>query len=217
MSVSLGGVTAGSCQHPRFARAYARLSIEADRRGVADHRRRLVAGLRGRVVEVGAGNGRMFVHYPPEVTEVVAVEPEDALRALAEQAAGSAPVPVRVVADDADHLPVADGSVDAVVASLVLCSVPDLRTALAEVVRVLRPGGELRYYEHVRSTGIIGVLEDVVSPLWPLLAGGCHPNRRTSAAIGAAGLRVESEDRFGFRPLRGNPPADHVLGTARRP
>jgi ubiquinone/menaquinone biosynthesis C-methylase UbiE len=209
-------VAGGSLQHPRFARSYARVSVEADRRGAGEHRRRLVAGLRGRVVEVGPGNGRMFAHYPPEVTEVVAVEPEDTLRALAEEAAGSAPVPVRVVAGDADHLPVADRSVDAVVASLVLCSVPDLGTALAEVVRVLRPGGELRYYEHVRSTGIIGVLEDVVSPLWPLLAGGCHPNRRTSAAIGAAGLKTESEDRFGFRPLRGSPPAVHVLGTARR-
>jgi ubiquinone/menaquinone biosynthesis C-methylase UbiE len=210
-------VTDGPLQHPRFARAYARLSTEADRRGVADHRRRLVAGLRGRVVEVGAGNGRMFAHYPPEVIEVVAVEPEDTLRALAEQAGGSAPVPVRVVAGNADHLPVADGSADAVVASLVLCSVPDQGSALAEVVRVLRPGGELRYYEHVRSTGIAGVLEDVVSPVWRLLAGGCRPNRRTSTAIRAAGLRVESEDRFGFRPLRGSPPSVHVLGLARRP
>jgi len=176
----------------------------------------LVAGLRGVVIEVGAGNGRTFAHYPPGVAEVVAVEPEDGLRALAEEAALSAPVPVRVVAADADHLPVADGSADAVVASLVLCSVPDQASALAEVVRVLRPGGELRYYEHVRSAGVAGVLQDVVSPLWPLVAGGCHPNRRTSEAIGAAGLAVESEDRFGFRPLRGAPPSLHVLGTARR-
>jgi ubiquinone/menaquinone biosynthesis C-methylase UbiE len=191
------------------------MSVEADERGVADHRRRLVAGLRGRVVEIGAGNGRMFAHYPSEVTEVVAVEPEDTLRALAEEAAGSAPVPVRVVAGDADHLPVPDASADAVVASLVLCSVPDQESALAEIVRVLRTGGELRYYEHVRSAGIVGVLEDVVSPLWPLFAGGCHLNRRTSEAIGATGLRVESEDRFGFRPLRGGPWSLHVLGTAR--
>jgi ubiquinone/menaquinone biosynthesis C-methylase UbiE len=191
------------------------MSVEADRRGVADHRRRLLVGLRGRVVEVGAGNGRMFAHYSLEVTEVVAVEPEDTLRALAEEAARSAPVPVHVVAGDADHLPVPDTSADAVVASLVLCSVPDQESALAEVVRVLRPGGELRYYEHVRSAGVVGVLEDVVSPLWPLLAGGCHPNRRTSEAIGAAGLTVESEERFRFRPLRGSPPALHVLGTAR--
>jgi ubiquinone/menaquinone biosynthesis C-methylase UbiE len=191
------------------------MSVEADRRGVADHRRRLLAGLRGRVVEVGAGNGRMFAHYPAEVTEVVAVEPEDTLRALAEDAARSAPVPVRVVAGDADHLPVPDASADAVVASLVLCSVPDQESALAEVVRVLRPGGELRYYEHVRSAGVVGVFEDLVTPLWPLLAGGCHPNRRTSEAIAAAGLTVESEERFGFRPLRTTPPALHVLGTAR--
>ncbi|HYJ75698.1 MAG TPA: class I SAM-dependent methyltransferase [Kineosporiaceae bacterium] len=206
----------GGLQHPRFARAYARVSVEADRRGAADHRRRLVTGLRGRVVEVGAGNGLMFAHYPGEVTEVLAVEPEDTLRALSEGAARSAPVPVRVVAGDADHLPVADGSADAVVASLVLCSVPDQASALAEIVRVLRPGGELRYYEHVRSPGVPGMLEDAVSPVWPLLAGGCHPNRRTSQAITASGLTVEREDRFRFRPSWAAPAALHVLGTARR-
>jgi ubiquinone/menaquinone biosynthesis C-methylase UbiE len=158
----------------------------------------------------------MFAHYPREVTEVLAVEPEDTLRALAEGAARSAPVPVRVVAGDADHLPVADGSADAVVASLVLCSVPDQASALAEIVRVLRPGGELRYYEHVRSAGVPGALEDAVSPVWPLLAGGCHPNRRTSQAIAASGLAVEREDRFRFRPSWAAPAALHVLGTARR-
>ena len=204
-------------QHPRFARAYARVSVEADARGVTEHRRRLVEGLCGRVVEVGAGNGRMFAHYPATVTEVVAVEPDDILRALAGEAAASAPVPVRVLAGDADHLPVGDGAADAVVASLVLCSVPDQASALAEMVRVLRPGGELRYYEHVRSGGVVGILEDVVTPVWWRMAGGCHPNRRTSEAISAAGLTVESEDRFGFRPLRGSPPSLHVLGRARRP
>jgi ubiquinone/menaquinone biosynthesis C-methylase UbiE len=203
-------------QHPRFARAYERVSEEADERGMAEHRRRLVGGLAGRVVEVGAGNGRMFAHYPRSVAEVVAVEPDDTLRALAERAAAHAPVPVRVVDGDADHLPLPDAAADAVVTSLVLCSVPDQASALAEVLRVLRRGGELRFYEHVRSGGVVGVLQDAVTPLWRLAAGGCHPNRRTSAAIGAAGLTVESEDRFGFRPLRGSPPAVHVLGTARR-
>jgi SAM-dependent methyltransferase len=204
-------------QHPRFARAYARVSGTADERGVAEHRRRLVEDLRGRIVEVGAGNGLMFARYPPAVSEVVAVEPDDTLRGLAAAAAGSAPVPVRVVAGDADHLPVADGWADAVVASLVLCSVPDQSSALAEILRVLRPGGELRYYEHVRSGGVPGLLEDLVSPVWPLFSGGCHPNRRTSEAIHRAGLVVEGEERLRFRPLAGSPPSDHILGRARRP
>lgn len=203
-------------QHPRFARAYARLSVEADERGAAEHRARLVAGLGGVVVEVGAGNGRTFAHYPPSVTRVVAVEPDDVLRALAEQAARRAPVPVQVVVADAEHLPVADGAADAVVASLVLCSVPSPAAALREAVRVLRPGGVLRYYEHVRSAGAAGVCQDVIAPLWALAAGGCHPNRRTPDHVRAAGLAVETEEAFRFRPLRGSPATLHVLGAARR-
>ena len=122
------------------------MSAEADERGITEEtRRRLVAGLAGRVVEVGAGNGRMFAHYPGSVAEVVAVEPDDTLRALAERAAAHAPVPVRVVDGDADHLPLPDAAADAVVTSLVLCSVPDQASALAEILRVLRRGGELRF------------------------------------------------------------------------
>ena len=118
---------------------------------IGDHRRRLLTGLTGRVLEVGAGNGLNFPHYPATVTEVLAVEPEPYLRRLALAAARSAPVPVRVVAGTAEALPVPDGAVDAVVASLVLCTVAELDQALAEVGRVLRPGGTLRFYEHVRA------------------------------------------------------------------
>ncbi|HVN11499.1 MAG TPA: methyltransferase domain-containing protein [Kineosporiaceae bacterium] len=205
-------------QHPRFASAYARTSLEADERGASEHRRRLLAGVRGVVVEVGAGNGRNFPLYPVTVTRVVAVEPDDTLRSMAERAARTASVSIEVLAGDADHLPVADAAADVVVTSLVLCSVPDQARALAEIARVLHPGGELRYYEHVRSARRwAGVLEDLVAPVWALAAAGCHPNRRTSEAIRAAGFVVEREERFTFRPLRGTPPSDHLVGVARRP
>jgi ubiquinone/menaquinone biosynthesis C-methylase UbiE len=98
------------------------------------------AGLTGRVVELGAGNALNFPHYPASVTEVVAVEPEDYLRALAEEAAAAAPITANVVDAVADHLPFADGSFDAAVASLVLYSIPDQARALAELHRVVRPG-----------------------------------------------------------------------------
>ena len=203
-------------QHPRFARAYARISVEADERGGAAHRRRLLAGAAGTVLEVGAGNGRNFGQYPPSVTGVLAVEPDDTLRAIAEEAARSAPVPVRVVAGDADALPAGDGEVDVVVASLVLCSVPDVDRALAEMARVLRPGGELRYYEHVRSARPVGaLLEDAVVPLWRRMAGGCRPNRRTGEAVRAV-FDVEHEERFRFRPAALGPASDHLVGLARR-
>lgn len=204
-------------QHPRFARAYERLSAEAERRGTAAHRARLLAGLAGRVIEVGAGNGLNFAHYPASVSEVVAVEPEDRLRALAERAAAAAPVPVRVVAAHADALPYDAGRFDAGVLSLVLCSVPDPGRSLAELRRALRPGGELRFFEHVRSANaVLGVLEDVVTPLWSRAGGGCHLNRDAAAAIRRAGFAIEEIERFAYRPVRLAPPQAHVLGRARR-
>src|SRR5215211_3173860 len=136
--------------HPLFARVYARVGHLLDAE-IADHRRRLLAGLTGQVLEVGAGNGLNFPHYPVTVTEVLAVEPEPYLRRLALAAARQAPVPIRVVDGTAEALPAPDGAVDAVVASLVLCTVADPDRALAEVDRVLRPGGRLRFYEHVRA------------------------------------------------------------------
>ena len=127
-------------RHPIFARLYARVSPGVERKGAAEHRDELLAGVAGRVIEIGAGNGLNFAHYPASVTEVVAVEPEPYLRGRAQEAAESAPVPVTIVDGVADDLPADDGAFDAAVASLVLCSVPDQATALAEVRRVLRPG-----------------------------------------------------------------------------
>lgn len=126
-------------ERPRFARMYLKAAGNAERRGATEHRRRLLHGLSGTVVEVGAGHGLNFPHYPAEVTEVIAIEPEPTLRASATEAAADAPVRVRVLAGVADELPLKDESVDAAVASLVLCSGPDQERALAELRRVLRP------------------------------------------------------------------------------
>src|SRR5690242_14487622 len=115
--------------HPRFARFWMKMSPKAEEKGVAEHRDDLLAGLSGRVLELGAGNGLNFAHYPRAVTEVVAVEPEPTLREAALKAAGEAPVPVKVVDGLADRLPSEDGEFDAAVTSLVLCSVPDQASA----------------------------------------------------------------------------------------
>jgi len=197
---------------------YERVSRESERRGTAAHRDRALAGLAGRVIEIGAGNGLNFGHYPTTVTEVLAVEPEDRLRALAQRAATQAPVPVRVVPGHADALPTDDATFDAAVASLVLCSVPRVAGALAEIRRVLIPGGELRFFEHVRSAQPwLGLLQDALAPLWSRAAGGCHLNRDTAAAIRAAGFHLEQLDRFYYAPLRFVPAHAHLLGRATTP
>ena len=204
--------------HPLFARLYDRLAPKLEKEGAAEHRRELLAGLEGRVIEVGAGTGINFAHYPSTVNEVVAVEPEPYLRGRAAEAARTAPVAVTVVDGLADSLPDQDSSFDAGVTSLVLCSVPDQGAALAEVHRVLRPGGELRFYEHVlaNSNGLAR-FQRAVGHVWPLLAGGCHPDRQTGDAIEAAGFAIEDARRFRFSPsFIETPVAPHILGRARR-
>jgi ubiquinone/menaquinone biosynthesis C-methylase UbiE len=189
-----------------------------NRRGGTEHRRRLLSGLHGSVIEIGAGEGSSFALYPRTVTDVLAIEPNDYLRNLARRRAESAPVPVVLVAGVAEQIPAPDAGADAVVASLVLCSVADQARVLAEIRRVLRPGGTLAYYEHVRSGNpVLAAAEDLLTPAWQRLAGGCHPNRDTLEAITAAGFLVKDNERFGFggHPLA--PPVAHILGHATRP
>jgi SAM-dependent methyltransferase len=209
--------SAGAVHHPIFARLFDRLVRRADP-AQGEHRRELLAGLAGRVVEVGAGNGINFANYPPAVTEVVAVEPEAYLRQKAAAAGAAAPIPVTVVDGLADALPLQDASCDAAVASLVLCSVPDQSWALREIARVLKPGGELRFYEHVLAQDPkVARRQNRIERIWTVCGGGCHPNRDTPAAIKAAGFEIESCRRFSFKPGPLMTVVEpHVIGTARR-
>ena len=209
-----------SVRHPLFARMYARMATAFESKGSAQHRDEMLDGVAGRVLEVGAGTGLNFAHYPSTVTEVVAVEPEAYLRARAEQAASAAPIPVTVVDGVADALPFPDASFDAAVASLVLCSVADQQRALAELSRVIRPGGELRFYEHVVSDrpGLARAQRVLDATIWPHVGGGCHASRDTETAIAHAGFAIERMRRFEFKPsITTRLVAPHVLGAARRP
>ncbi|MFF8914119.1 class I SAM-dependent methyltransferase [Streptomyces sp. NPDC015032] len=207
--------------HPVFARLYARLSVAAETgAGLASVRAELLSGLSGRVIDIGAGNGLNFAHYPPAVSEVVAIEPDRTLRQLAVRSALRAGVPVDVVPGTAEALPVKSEAFDGAVTSLVLCTVRSVERSLAEIVRVLRPGGELRFFEHVRADDrAMATTQRVLDrTVWPLVAGGCHTARDTLAAIERAGLTVETYRRVRM-PDRGIrlPTSDCVLGVARRP
>jgi len=204
-------------RHPVFARVYPRIGHAAERRGGAEHRRALLEGLSGRVMEVGAGHGLNFPYYPQGVTQVVAVEPEPYLCGLARRAAVNAPVPIVIRDGIAEALPAADDEFDAAVASLVLCSVDDQQAALAEINRVVRPGGELRFYEHVISErpGMARMQRWADATIYPHLAGGCHAARDTGAAISNAGFQIEREERIAFKPSALVPAIPHILGAAR--
>ncbi|HEX6452223.1 MAG TPA: class I SAM-dependent methyltransferase [Trebonia sp.] len=204
-------------RNPLFARYFDRCGARLEEHGGREIRRELLAGLSGRVVEVGAGTGLNFPHYPVSVREVMAVEPEPYLRSSAMRAATSASVPVTVSNGTAAELPAADAEFDAVVVSGVLCSVADVPAALAEFSRVLRPGGQLRFWEHVRSRDpMYARFQEAADLAWSRLMGGCHVQRETLEAIGQV-FAVESCRGFRF-PTSAvlSPPAPRILGTARK-
>ena len=180
------------------------------------HRHRQLAGLHGDVIEIGAGNGLNFAHYPPEVTRILALEPEPRLRELARAAAARCGSAVEVVDGVADRLPAEDASMDAAVTTLVLCSVPDPASALAEIRRVLRPGGQLRFLEHVASGSSLtaGIQRALDATIWPTLAGGCHLHRDTAAAIVEAGLAISDLEPVHFPNVSISLPT--IRGTALR-
>ncbi|MEV0479013.1 class I SAM-dependent methyltransferase [Streptomyces sp. NPDC050508] len=220
-SGTVGAVPRDAVHHPLFARYYARFSVSAESRfGLAGMRDRLLAGLSGRVIEIGAGNGLNFAHYPNAVSEVVAIEPERTLRHLAVESALRSEVPVDVVPGAAEKLPVKSEAFDAVVLSLVLCSVHDVPRALGEARRVLRPGGVVRFFEHGRGGGpaMAFTQRALDRTLWPPLNGGCHLSRDPVGALRDAGFELGPYRRV-LIPEKGPtlPTSYCVLGTAWRP
>jgi len=172
---------------------------------------------RGRVVELGAGTGLNFPRYPRSVDEVVATEPDPHMLRRASRAATTAGVPITLRQAGAEGLPFEDDSVDTVVATFVLCTVPDPAAALSETRRILKPGGALLFLEHVRAQDPrLARWQDRIRGPWGFFAAGCHPNRDTPSSIERAGFEVERIDRFPFAPamplIR-----PHSKGVARKP
>ncbi|MFP5071545.1 class I SAM-dependent methyltransferase [Pseudonocardia nantongensis] len=185
--------------HRLFAALYDRLSAPVERAVLGPRRAELVGPLTGTVLDVGAGTGANLPHFRA-AERVVATEPDPAMRRRLTERVRAAAVPVAVGDAGAERLPHPDGAFDAVVFTLVLCTVGDPARALAEAYRVLRPGGRLVALEHVRGSGRHARLQRRLDPLWTRMMAGCHLDRDTGAAIRAAGFRIEHEERFTVEP-----------------
>jgi SAM-dependent methyltransferase len=203
--------------NPLFARLWTVLSAH-EPEALTTLRQQNLAGLTGRVLEVGAGTGTNFAHYPGTVTEVVAVEPESRLAVHARDAAARAEVPVTVRELMVEDL-AAGETFDAVVCALVLCSVGDTDGVVRQLYSHLRPGGELRYLEHVASPGARGVLQRAAdATVWPRLMGNCHTHRDTEMSIRTAGFAVQHARSAAALPAWVPlPVAAFTLGRAIRP
>ncbi|MEY8015022.1 class I SAM-dependent methyltransferase [Mycobacterium servetii] len=203
--------------NPFFARIWPYIAAH-EVEAIKALRRENLAGLSGRVLEVGAGIGTNFPHYPESVDEVVAVEPEQRLTVQARAAADVVPVRVVVHGDTVEAFSGGE-PFDAVVCSLVLCSVADPGDVLQRLHSLLRPGGELRYLEHVASRGMRGRLQRFAdATVWPRLFGNCHTHRDTEREIVAAGFEVQTARREETLPAWAPLPVSELaLGRARRP
>ena len=181
-------------------------------------RKEITGGAKGRVLELGAGTGLNFEYYDAQATEVIATEPDPYMLERAERRAERAERPIVLHQAPAERLPFGDGTFDTVVSTLVLCSVDDPVRALREVRRVLKPSGELRFYEHVRFEHAFGAFwQDVIAPIWGWFSAGCHPNRDTAAAMREAGFELDQIELS--KPAPPIPPMafvrPHIKGVAR--
>jgi ubiquinone/menaquinone biosynthesis C-methylase UbiE len=163
-------------------------------------RRDVLAGARGRIVEIGAGTGANLAHYPAGVDELVLTEPDEAMARRLEDKLAESGRDARVVLAGAESLPFEDDSFDTAVTTLVLCTVPDLPGALRELARVLRPGGQLLFIEHVRAPDPkLAAWQDRLHRPWKWFGRGCNCNRATLEAIEASPLEVESHEHGEIR------------------
>jgi SAM-dependent methyltransferase len=207
---------APTIDHPFFARVWS-LHVAHEAEAIPILRRENVAGLSGRVLEVGAGIGTNFAYYPESVERVVAIEPEPRLAAQARVAAAAAPVMVEVIGATVEEFDTVE-QFDAVVCSFVLCSVCDPAGVLQRLHSLLLPGGELRYLEHVASAGGRGRWQRFLdATVWPRFLGNCHTHRDTERTVLEAGFEVHASRReWSLPPWSPMPVSELALARARR-
>jgi ubiquinone/menaquinone biosynthesis C-methylase UbiE len=176
-----------------FAALYDRCLKSTEDAGLRDMRRELLAEASGRTIDLGAGTGANLDLYPPQVTELVLAEPDPHMARQLRHKLGQSDREAELVQAGAESLPVPDSSFDTAVFTLVLCTVPNPEAALAEVARILRPGGRMLFLEHVRAQDPgLARWQDRLEKPWRFIGDGCHCNRDTVATIEASPLSVET-------------------------
>jgi ubiquinone/menaquinone biosynthesis C-methylase UbiE len=202
-----------------FAWYYPRLMGISERAGGAALRARVIAQAVGRTLEIGAGNGYNLPHYTAAVTDLVVSEPSPHMVQLLEQRLTTDPPPVgrwELVQTGAEQLPFPDASFDTVTGGYVHCTIPHPEQAIAEIARVLKPGGRYLFIEHVRGGPLLGRVQDVIEPLHVYVAAGCHPNRHTEQLLRSSELVVEQVEHASL-PRSSPSVRPVILGTARKP
>lgn len=198
-----------------MARLYDRMMADYEV-WIEARKRELFSGISGRVIEIGPGTGNNFRHLPGTL-EWLGIEPNPYMHDVLRRKAQAAGIEPQLHTGEAGVLPVADNSTDCVISTLVFCSVPDLPQALAEIHRVLKPGGRLIFLEHVaasRGTGL-RLLQNLIRPAWQLIGDGCCINRDTGAAIRAAGFHSVHLEEFRVpRPPAPSWVSPHIMGHA---
>src|SRR6266542_5774861 len=190
--------------HKWFAAIYDRMAAPEERRFMGEVRAEVAGGARGKILEIGAGTGLNFPHYR-DGAQVIATEPDPYMRQRAQRRLMESGKHIELHEASAEELPFESDSFDTVVGTLVMCSVAHPQRALAEIRRVLKPGGEYRFYEHVRYEGAFGSFwQDAVLPVWRWFGAGCHPNRDTGRLIREAGFEIIQSEYS--KPLPPIPP-----------
>lgn len=185
-----------------MAKFYDKIMREAEDKGLRDWRQLLLQNVSGDVLELGCGTGANLTFYPDTLTRLLLVEPNATMRKqLREKISKGNQASIEILSDKAEHLSLPDASVDAVVCTLVLCSVKDLAKSLAEIHRVLRPQGKLIFIEHVAATNNMKRYkwQRRLAFLWKCIAGGCHITRHTEEAMTQAGFKLIEVQRQSMR------------------
>lgn len=197
-----------------FAFSYDFITGSAERGVYREYREFVAGGASGRILEVGAGTGANLGYYPVDA-DLTLSDPNPFMLKRLERRASEQGISVRTDHHAGEELPYDDGSFDTVVGTLVMCSVDDPAQSIAEIARVLKPGGEFRFMEHVRGEGFIRErFQDLTTPVWRALGDGCHPNRTTVSTISHNGLEIAETRSFSSGPYPFRP---HVAGVARKP